>query len=463
MFQADLTLTQLKSNPFASLFLLWWIFLPFGASIWSIDLGPIVIYPHLIISVAIGFWGLKSLIQWNKMQYFYLVFVLLWLIQGSVQYFNNTRTDLALFDLRSLIYQVITTGILFSTYTILKKELFFSIVIYGIRFYVMTLLLVGVVESFTGIHLVGTTTQKLLELQVGNLHYAPIFVYDNPNDFIAHGLFFITILFILDKKWGRNSYLMITCFLVMYYFAELADSRFGKMGALAVILFLAIFEFVKLKKLSVWLWACCLLLVVIFAVSNSFQLGPKYQDGEKYRINEMVDISLENGQVDVQPLQSKYSEAEQKRIILAMDSIIRTNPNQSTNIRQALIANSFAFIKEQPFFGIGPGQYYQRHMDGKVENFTGTVTSAHCFPMEVISVYGLMGMTYLLILSVVFVKILLLKSLRYENFLRILLAVCVIVLVWMMPSSYVYLEIHRLTLPLLLLLFISLKKNSVNE
>lgn len=463
MFNANLSLHYLKTNVFACLFLLWWLTLPFGSSILSVDLGPIVLYPQLILSFLLGILGLKSIKDWGRSSFLYLGFVLLWLIQGFVQYCIQPKTDLALFDLKSLIYQLITTGVLISSYYTLKKESFFSIVIIGGRCFVILLLFFGVFESFTGIHLVGSTTDKLLDLRIGNIHYAPLFLYDNPNDYVAHGLFYLSILFLLDKRWGRNPFLMLSCLIAMYHFAYLADSTFGKLATLILISFFVLFEVFKLKKWQIAPLAFIFIFIGIFFASNHFYVGPKYDYTTPYRLNELVDISIEDGKVDIQDIRSKYSPDELSLIVYAMDSIVLNNPNQSTSVRQALILNSLDFIKEKPFFGLGPGQYYQRHIDGKVKNYTGTVANAHCFPLELISVYGLIGWGYLVILLVVFSRILLNKSLGYERFLRFFIAGVVLAIIWMMPSGYLYLEIHRLTLPLLLLVLISMKPRAVYE
>src|SRR5690606_28565143 len=111
-----------------------------------------------------------------------------------VQFFSHTKTALALFDLRSLLMQMITAFVLFSTFAQLGKERFFKIVVYGLRFSLLILIVSGFFESYTGIHIVGTFTEKILALRVGNIHYAPVFLYDNPNDFVAHYLFFTIFL-----------------------------------------------------------------------------------------------------------------------------------------------------------------------------------------------------------------------------------------------------------------------------
>lgn len=458
----DKLLLYLKNNFIAVLFIAWWFTLPMGAFFGSVDLGAMVLYPNLVCALLLGIFGLKSIFKWEKTHYFFFGFLVLWTIQGGVQFFSQTKTALALFDLRSLLMQMITAFVLFSTFAQLGKERFFKIVVYGLRFSLLILIVSGFFESYTGIHIVGTFTEKILALRVGNIHYAPVFLYDNPNDFVAHYLFFTIFLMLLYKKWAKQTFLMLMILVTGYFFAFLADSLFGKITVVLLSIFYLLREFSSINFNQKLIGIGAITVFALLFLTNPIFIGPRYQNGNQYRINEMVNVKIDSANVEILDVKTHYSLADQKRIYNALDSLEHNNPTNSQNVRKALMLNSFHFIKEAPFWGIGVGQFYQRHIDKNVPNNTGTVTSAHCFPLEIIATYGLSGWIYFIFLGFVFIQLLCFSKQLELSYSLLVCCFMTLAIIWLMPSNYLYLEISKMTIPLLLLLT-SIKKNELSE
>lgn len=462
MHSAELTLDDIKSKPLAIVFVLWLLVLPFGEMAISLRVGPVVLYPSLFLGIVICLLGIRSFFKWNNHLLIISIFIGIWLIQGFVQYLLQQKTDLALFDLKVLIYQVITTGALFTTYSQLGKEFFFKLLLNGLRYFLLILVAFAVFEMTTGIHLQGATTDKLINLPVSYLHYAPLFKYDNPNNFIAFYLFVLTWIFLLDKSWGKNVYLMLCFTLFGYFVSEYADSNLGKLSFVLLALFLVSTLLIKIKRIELVFGIIGVVLIGIVLYKQPIFLGPKYENGQNYRINGLIVVkdSLQHLKVISK---ENLTQAEQQSILNTLDSIEASYPYKSYNVRKSLIENGVFLIQKHPFLGVGPGQFYQLHLDKKVPHDTGTVTSAHCFPIEVTAVYGFIGWIYLFFIVFYFIKIALSKALSYEYYLKFFIAGILLVLIWMMPANFIFLEIHRLTLPLLVITFISLKQKPAHD
>lgn len=451
-----------KQQAITILFLLWWITLPIGSFLLAIDLGPIVIYPNLILSVIIGAFGLPTFIRWSKWLLGIGVFLLLWLFLAGFQLISLPKTSLALFDFRSVLFQLVTYFVIGTSYFILGSKQFFHLCVQGIRFFLIVLLVSGVFESFTGIHPISTFTDVLATLSVSDIHYAPLFFYGNPNDFVAHYLFFLVLLLLLDKDWSRQPFLMLLFFVIAYHFSELADSSFGKIASCVLIVFYLVQQVVSSNwKLASKIFAGASAIVIALFLMNPLYIGPKYKDGANYRLNGVLNITKDSTGYHVSEVAKLYSKDEQKAIIHTLDSLEQTNPNRSSNLRQSLTLNGIEFIKENPIFGIGPGQFYQRHIDKKVPNYTHTVSNPHNFILEIIAGYGLIGWAYLIVVGTLFLQLFRQAKIGFMNRLKIVVSVLVLAVIWLMPSGFIYLEIHRLLLPLLLLIVLNKEERAV--
>ncbi len=208
------------------------------------------------------------------------------------------------------------------------------------------------------------------------------------------------------------------------------------------------------------------MLSVLFGIglmfANSLYFGPKFDKYKRYRINELHSYYKTDGVWKDENLSKDLSWKEQQSLILFLDSLENNNPEASKNTRPNLIINGLEFIKEKPVFGIGPGEFIQRHLQKKTKRDVGTLTSAHCFPIEIISEFGLIAWGYFLLLGVILFSILN-HFIQYKkwNCWLIAFAVCLIP-IWNMPSAFLYFDIHRLLLPLLVVYLLNLKTTPIN-
>jgi hypothetical protein len=183
--------------------------LPFGANLLPISLGFLTIYPNFILTFCLLPFAFLSFKNWNKLEISVLGFLFLWLLFAVFQGQKIGFPKEAIFDIRSLLMQFLFTTALISLYHFIEKKQFIRLLIIGLRSLLLILLSAGIFEFLTGIHFAGTKTTELLELPVGNIFYAPLFIYDNPNDYLTYLLFAFGMLVVFDEKL-QNKHLHFT-------------------------------------------------------------------------------------------------------------------------------------------------------------------------------------------------------------------------------------------------------------
>jgi len=460
IFDFKIGSNSIDSRLFCSFYLLWWITLPIGSELLSFDFGPFVLYPNLFFTLVICFFGIGDVWKWSKLSLIATIFLVLWLIQGSIQLVNlPIKSSLAIFDFRSLIVQLLSAIVLFTSFYKLGREKFIEITVLGVRYFVLILLISGIFEAMTGIHLSGHSTAKLKELHVSSVHFAPMYFFDNPNDFVANLLFYIVLLILFDNKWSKNIFLMIALLIITYYFSDLADSRFGKIAAVILLTYYLLLVLKDASKHILYLVGASLIVTMSVFIANPLYLGSKYDKETNYRTNGLVSVDKQlDGSFTITEVKDRFTINERNTINDLLDSLENNKSGKSGSIRKSIILNGIEFIKEKPILGVGPGQFYQRHIDGKVQHDSGTVTSAHCMPIEAIATYGLVGWVYFIFLVIILFKLFKRRS-STEEFAKQMLVGLIICILWLMPSNFIYLEIHRLLLPLLVIL-VSLKVKS---
>lgn len=423
--------------------LLWFITLPFGAKIGSLSLGFLSVYPNFIIGVVLFPLVVVSLPQWHRWAKLYFTFLALWVLFAAIQppllgFGFNANWK---FDFRSLCMQLLFSGIVLGSFYRLQKERFFRIIKLGIFYFLIILIVSAIFEFYSGTHLRGHYTDKyFLEQLVTNSFYTPLFVYDNSNDYLVY-LILLTITYLaLTYRGERDDWKALALLLFGFLFSIIASSR------LAIMLLIGLFILVGAKRGYAYLRAKGrieyvaiaggLILFGILLATNPLFIGPKYT---KSNLNtEGVRLEL--------PKSAPHEGLS------------------SNEIRKGLLLNSIDFIKESPVIGIGAGQFRERHAAGKIQHDAGTVQGAHNYPMELITQYGIMGWLYFLGLAFIFFQ--LWKKFRraevnmWTLFLLPSLLICSI-----MPSGFLYMDIHWLIVPLLLLISMSaeLPKPEVHE
>ncbi len=444
-----------------NLFLIWLILLPFGSKLVSFSIGFMTIYPGLILTLILGIFSIKSMKNWNKFAWIFSVFLLVWLIYAISFVALNGINQMAIFDVRSLFMQLMYFIVFLNCFCLIKRDIFFRILKQGISCYFFILLFFGIFEFFNGIHFAGDTTAKLVNLPISNIFDAPLFLYDNANDYLLYLIFIYLLKVILTKELQENLYQRLFYLVIILIFTLYADSKLCKFLVISLISMEVVKYFISkkglFKKNMPYLFSLFILGAIFF--NSQIFYGPRYKNGINYRINGMHFIEKENSEYRVIDVKKKLNKKEQEEVINFLNWRENTNPNKSTGIRENLILNGTDFIKEKPILGIGPGNFRKRHDENKVKNYTGTVNSAHNFPLEIISQYGVFAWIYFAFLIWIFYQFLYLKFKKKNKSLDyIILFVLCIPVFWLIPSSYLYLDLNWMLIPLLFI-FLHTKGN----
>lgn len=458
----------LKSNLVPFLFLVWFLTLPFGASLFPVSLGVFTIYPNLLVTLLILPICLLSLRRYTLTQFLLLVFFLLWIIFELLIAFKTNISQASLFYIRALIMQFFFAFTLLGVYQILGKEKFIKILVVGLRCFLFVLLISGCIEFLTGIHFAGLKTQELIELPVGNIFYAPMFIYDNPNDFLTYLIFVFLLLNLFDEK-IRSSYMInLIMAVVIYIFGTFADSNFAKIIPLILIIIHSAYLIsCDLKKQSIFKATPYIFVVVLFSLTvifNPLFLGPKFKNSTDYRINSISLLKEENNHLKIVPAKNALDNTQQEKLTNYLDSVNSKSPEGSMNLRKNLILNGIDFIKSAPILGIGPGGFADKISSSKPNYFVHTHTSPHNFPIEIISQSGIFGWGYFVFLFYIIYNLFRLQK-RISSNQKVSLIVLFISMpcIWMMPSSFIYLNIHWLFLPLLLVYLTMIQEKSISD
>jgi hypothetical protein len=448
----------------SQLFLLWWLTMPFQSKILGISLGPLTIYPNLILSLILAPSVLLCYGKLHKYMLALLVFLIGWfiygLVFGSIQGWNAA----AVFDVRNLGLQVLFAIVLVGMFGYLGKDKFMNQVRIGLKSMLLVFFIVGFIEFLTGIHFAGDKTLELITLPVGNNFYAPMFIFDNQNTFLTYIIGTHLLLIVLDRSWRENKWRLGMVWMGIFLFAVYADSNFAKWIVYLNLGYLAfqhgIERFSKKKLLIGGLLGAMLLLTFY---QNTLFYGPLLENSASFRINTLTLLESDSNGYTITPAREKLSNQEQKKVIGYMDSIHKNNPEKSVNVRKQMILLGAHLIKEKPFTGVGPGGYATESVNQNKQFHMGTQRSPHNFPLEIISQYGLIGWIYFGFLGFICISIVRISNsfLSFENgFFCVVL--CSLFFIWMMPSSFMLLEIHRLILPLFLVVLL-VRKTEVNN
>jgi hypothetical protein len=209
-------------------------------------------------------------------------------------------------------------------------------------------------------------------------------------------------------------------------------------------------------------YAIALILLAITVFTNSLFFGPKYENAANYRLNGVQIVNQKNGKMEVISAKEKLSKSEQNQVIKYLDSVNTKSPEGSINLRKNLILNGIDFIKSAPIFGLGPGGFALKIKRNEHRHFIHTHTSPHNFPIEIISEFGVFGWCYFGILAFLFLKIMRLhKFISFNQKVAFIFFFTSLPFLWMMPSAYLYLSIHWLFLPLLLIQLLQIQEKSI--
>ncbi len=427
------------------LFLGWFLTLPFGSKIGGLSIGFLTIYPNLILTFVLLLplpWVVK---KWPRSIKLFTLVLLSWLTYGLIFLLTNGKSETVLFDVRSLIMQFVFALMIFTTYSVLGWEKFKELLIVGLRCFLFVLIFFGLFEFYTGNHIEGNTTAKLYFLPVNFIFYAPLFVYDNPNDFLLYCLFILTILLVFDDRLRLNRFVPISAALLFALFTLCAYSRLSNFLISIIIIYQLLQVVLDIKKRIEFKRVIPYLIVTFFmgiiAFANPFFIGPKYSPVEKFNRN-TLDVSTTDSLI----LNDKGT------VINSVPRKVEYNEPSADEVRLNLTLNGIDLIKENPILGVGPGQFRQKHIDHQIKRRVGTVVSPHNFVIEIVSQYGIFAWFYLFFVIYMGIQLVLRKrKLVRSNRNWMFIVFLSLPVFWLMPSAYLYLNIHWLFIPLMLI------------
>ncbi len=424
------------------------------SAIFAISFGFFTLNPNLIFTLILAptlLFNLKSL---SKKDWLLLSFLFLWFLYAVFYGVTNKFNAFVKFDIRNLLNQFLFACTILGAFKVLNWEKFKELLVVGLRLSFLVLIISGLFEFTTGMHVVGSYTAKFDDARISNIFFAPTYIYDNPNNFVLYFNFFLMALIVFDDKIRRNIFLIILLAGLSYFFAFLASSKFGVIVsfcvlALAIILaLLTNYRTIFRKKNVVYLAPIVIVLLVV--LNNKLWLGSVYSPPDKFYLKEFTVVEKVDNKYRSLQLDEKYNKSELAQISDDLEEAKLNDPNNSGNIRKNLILNGFFAIKQAPILGVGPGQYAELTSEDKFPNYVKTVNSSHNFPIEIVSQYGIFGWIYFIFLFGIFISILLLKSIERELKICVLLFIALQSIFWMMPSAYLLLDIEWMLLPLLL-------------
>jgi hypothetical protein len=268
--------------------------------------------------------------------------------------------------------------------------------------------LVAWLEYYTGIHLAGRHTEKLLLYPIGNITYAPVFIYDNPNTFLVYLFATAFIIFLVKPSILKSFKWSFAILFTLLFFALIADSRIGKYLTEALILY-SIVNYLLINKSFLrqfyfrWmLFLIASLLIVLF--THQIFFGPIWKKRDEYVLKSITTVRLDAGKPIFSPADSVAAQVGIKKFTKAFNQYNSKNTMSSDVVRQHLIENGLFLINQKPITGVGPGQYAHLSNLGKLPKTTGTVNSPHEMLTELGSQYG-MPMLLLFLLSFLFAAI----------------------------------------------------------
>jgi teichuronic acid biosynthesis protein TuaE len=417
---------------------------PFGSAYLSFSIGFMTIYPSFVILIALVFMGLiRRDLPGTAIEKYYLGFLLLFILVSIAHLPFVQGRGHALVDIRSVVLM------LFMGYAFLSQGKFLGFEKWRITlrfaFTVVYILVcaVGLLEYLLGWHFAGSTTEHIIERRIWDMVvYSPIFLWDNPNNFLLYIILFGFILILLEPSGRKRNILFFIVTGLNLFFTAATMSRVGMMICVFSIIVCSSMMIVEnlraLKNKSKSGVYFVLFVIVSFAIvvvskEKFYGLsGPSWAAAAypAYAGNEVYDKDEKGG--------------EKPAVRIARNS---------SDERAALLKNGLDFFDESKMFGIGPGQYRFRHDYGRIKHNSFGNNGAHFWLVELISQFGLVVFVpYIFLFCWLGLKML--KSIKKDsNFvIYYVLAIIVFVIVSVMPSAFLILDINWIFTALLVVI-----------
>lgn len=452
---------KISDKLYASLFITWFICMPFGSSSASVSLGFMTIYPAFILMLGLFLIGIAKIrLDWSKQEWYLIGFLSLPMIYMLLYCPFVQNMKHAIIDLRSWILFWMTIMNCMMGNKIMGSEKFKGILVIGVRIYLGILLFFGLFEIFTGIHFAGKYTEKIWHLQAGNWTYAPIFNLDNPNNFVAYIIALAVLLLWIDDRFNKSKGAIFSLWILIYFISYVASARLGEFLSITMVIVNLYVHFAEWKSFFVkHRYGLALLSVLLtgMIVKNTLFYGPMWKNGSHYRVQGIMFVQEKNNQLVLIPekyIIDKYGEKQLYKLASQYD-YLRTGEG-STAMRKNLIFNGLYLFKKSNFIGVGPGQFRAYHLRHEVPNYTGTLISPHNYFIELISQAGIIGLCFPLFFFFCLLKVLKHKNSTREDKVWFTSGMFCFGILSCLPSGFLILDIDWIFTAIVAVLFIQM-------
>ncbi len=380
------------------------LLIPFDAYFLPLKTGPITIYPYFL--GVLGGVFFSFLIPGNK-KTLPLNFKLLlglgtvWVIVALSLLLKVHDKHRSLYAVRSILFLWLHLVLVFRVWQVMPLAQLRQWLNNAVQVMLFFLIVCGFFEYLTGIHLVGAQTVKIMKEPIGDFTYAPMAFYDNPNNYMVYLLSSVFLFLYLNEKLRKNISVLLGFTMLLFFFAEVADSRFGIIISFMMIGYvLLMFGKEWISRHRIMLSASLLSLVFGATVFLTFPifLGPMWKKSPQYTLNEIAGAKF-----DVAAKRVSFIRGDSLVKIIPIDSVVAgyrhfkgRTAMPSTQIRVNLNKNSWDLIKLSKGLGVGPGQYSWYYENGFTRYPTTTVTNPHNAFAEIAVEYGVLMIVLLL-------------------------------------------------------------------
>ena len=382
------------------------ISVPFGSHIFAVSIGFMTIYPFLIlvgILTILGFFHIRLIS--SKIEIFFLLFLLFWLLYAIGLSFISGFNEDAIIDIRSLLMMCLTSWVIIWTKSKLGNIRWQSVLGFSLKIVFFLLLFFSLFEFVSGIHFEGSFTNQMLLDSSGSINYAPIFLYDNANNVVAHMLICSALILLLEKNLKSKPIFIAFLLIVDLFIAVITSARIGTfISVTSIILTIlnyapSIYSWAKAelnRSKVIYIVITIVVMLLVFFKTDKYY-GPYWVNQTEVVQSETVNVESPTGTeiVEVKTAPNKpltKTEAENMN-----NDSLRLNYN-SFKIRYGLLQNGIAFFRESNYLGIGPGQFRVKHKNGEIDYYTKTNISPHAYIIEVLAQFGALITALLLFL-----------------------------------------------------------------
>ncbi len=428
---------MLKGNIkfYSIIFQIWVISFPFGSYVLYISMGYFTLYPFLLLLICLFgysfFFKYESEPIINKIVITFLSSLLIYaLIRASISGFSSY----AIFDIRSLILFLFTVFIIFRSNSILGWQKLKPLLGNTFILFFIIFTMIAVFEYLAGIHIWGHYVEKLLLTPITTeVTYTPVFIYDNPNNFITYYILIGVTTILLNNKIQQNIWQSSFIIVLLLSFSYIANSRFGVFTNVILIISIIL---INIKQIKTYIYKNKYSIILVLGLTlmcfffNPIYIGPIWQ----------------------KTINTKENILKQKEIDLS-------NQLESNTIRLKLIKNGIYLFKESNGFGVGPGMFRYYHDEKKVPENVFSHANPHNWIIELLSQYGFFCFFYIIF----FIYMIWNTFLNYKfhkNYSIIFVAsILIFFIISNSPSAFGLLDINWIFTGILILYYTSEIKN----